>query len=171
MPAKPLPIKLWPRIENRPFFAAGILICPLAAAFKGWLGGVAATLFQLQWGIAFPYMRATALLLGLGGGLVSSLAWWGVMCLVAIREIRRTGRGSPRLIAWGAFLGHAAALTTTACLLGGMMHLAGRWPREAILLGLVYSAVAGLTFGALGGLILWGAAALAARRLKTPAAP
>jgi hypothetical protein len=150
-------------VRNGPFLLLAIVVCPLAAGFLGWAGGFTATLYQLYWGTAATVnLRAAGMLLGLGAGLVASLAWCAVMIVVAVRRLLRTGQASPRLVAWGAFAGHAAALLATGILLGGMMILNGAWNLSAALLGLVFSAVAGLGLGAIGGLLAWGAAAWAA---------
>ena len=150
-------------VRNGPFLWLAVLVCPSAAGFMGWFGGLTATLFKLQWGLSFADIRECGMLVGMLAGLVASLAWCALMIVVAVRALLRTGRASPRLVAWGAFAGHAAALLATGTLYATMMALAGRWPRDAVLFALVFSAVAGLAFGAICGLLTWGAAALAMR--------
>ncbi len=148
-------------VRSGPFLLLAIFLCPGAAGLMGWAGGAAAALYQLYWGATAGNLRWKGMLLGLGGGLVAGLAWGALMTTGASGGLRHRGEASPRLVAWGAFAGHAAVLVATAILLGGMMILNGRWSGPAALTGLVFAAVAGLAFGAVGGLLTWGAAVLA----------
>ena len=144
------------------FIWLAIALCPLSGAFGGWLGGVAAILFQMHWGISSPLrFGAMGPLLGLVGGLLAGGAWCAVMIPLAMRGLRRKGSASPRIIAWGALAGHAAGLLAAGVLIGGLMYCNGQWSRPAVLTGLAASAALGLPLGALAGVLAWAAAAIA----------
>jgi len=151
-----------PPVRTGPLIWLAVIVCPLAAGFTGWLGGLAAMMYQLYWGAAGAVnLRSAGMLLGLVGGLLGGMAWCALILGVIVRRLRRTGDASGRIVAWGAFAGHGAAVLAGGILLGGMMVLNGEWNARAVLAGLVVSAVAGLALGALAGLLAWGAAAMA----------
>jgi len=152
-----------PRLRTGAFLWLAIALCPLSGGFGGWLGGVAAMMFQMHWGVSSTLrFRAMGPLLGLLGGLVGAGAWCTAILPLAIRRLRRTGRASPRIVAWGALAGHGAGLLAAGVLIGGLMVCNGQWSRPAVLAGLGAAAALGLPLGALAGLLAWAATAVAA---------
>jgi len=152
-----------PRVAHWPFHVLNVGVCLAAIGVGGSLGQHTSTLYRLWWGANWPGMKATALKLGLLGGLIAGAAWCALINAVAIRRLRRGAPASPGLIVWGAFAGHAAALLSAGVVLGGLMIEEGRWNTPGALAALVASAVVGLTLGAIAGLLAWAAAALARR--------
>lgn len=159
-----------PAIRRWPFVVLCVLVCPAATLVSWYCAMMATLLYGGVCGPRLPEIEGVGGILGIGGGLVAGAAWCWLMIHVAVRYIRRMGRSSPKLILWGTFAGHGAALLVTIPLHGGLMLTQGQWESSAVQPALIFAAASGLGLGLICGLLAWGAAALANPRRAAPLA-
>jgi len=154
-------------IRRWPFVVLCLLVFAVATGLSWYLGELATLLYGTIC-TSRPNIELGGRVLGIVGGALGSAGWCVLMVSLALRYVRRTGRASAKLILWGTFAGHGAALLAAAMLHGGLMLIDGEWTPEAASTGLIFAAGAGLGLGVISGLLAWGAAALAIPRELRP---
>jgi hypothetical protein len=158
------------RIRRWPFAVLCLFVCAAATALSWFCGGMATLLYGTICS-SNPPVQTGGPILGIVGGALGSIGWCVLVVVVALRYLRRTGRASPKLIAWGTFAGHAAALLAAGVVHGGLMVLDGQWRTEGFIWGMGTSAVTGLGLGLICAFLAWGAAALANPAWRQGATP
>jgi len=151
------------RIRRWPLVMMCVTVCAAGTALSWFLGAMAAEIYTSVCS-PDPHIERIGRVAGIVGGLLGSGCWCAEMVVLIVHYLRRTGRTSAKLIAWGTFGGHGAALMAAGMVHAWLMIAKKQWSNEGVLYGLSFSAAAGLGLGFVCGLLAWGAGALARPR-------